>query len=83
MSARRPSITETMNFLGSSLRELPGVTSVHAGFDGDVPVVIVTVRNHTTELEKMITDTVRGAEFRIIPVRKRPEIIATYYWPVV
>ncbi len=76
MSARRPSITETMNFFGSSLRVLPGVTSVHAGFDGDVPVVIVTVRNHSTELEKMIALTVRGAEFRIIPVSSQMSVSA-------
>ncbi|MEI7609619.1 MAG: hypothetical protein WCJ64_19745 [Rhodospirillaceae bacterium] len=76
MSARRPSITETMNLFGSSLRGLPGVTSVHAGFDGDVPVVIVTVRNHTTELEKMIAHTVRGAEFRIIPVSSQGSVSA-------
>ena len=76
MSARRPSITETMNFFGSCLRALPGVTSVHAGFDGDIPVVIVTVRNHTTELERMISHTVRGAEFRIIPVSSRMSVSA-------
>ena len=78
MSARRPSITETMNLFGGSLRVLPGVTSVHAGFDGDVPVVIVTVLNHTTQLERMIAYIVRGAEFRVIPVSSRMSVSASY-----
>ena len=76
MPVRRLSVTEAMNLYSSALTLLPGVSSVHAGFDGDAPVVIVTVSAYTIELEQMIVHTVRGADVRIIPVGSRISISA-------
>ncbi len=71
MSKTKMLVSDALNHYEKSLRSLPGVLSIHAGFDMGVPVIIATVSSNSSDLGKKISSIARGVEIRVIPVDEK------------
>jgi hypothetical protein len=73
MSVKRLSVTAAMNLYEAALTTLPEVSSLHVGFDEDKPVIIVTVKRMTEELDRKIAQLAPNAPIKLIQVgEKKP-----------
>jgi len=68
MPVKKPSATEAMNLYEEALRTLPEISSLHLGFDEDMPVIIATVHHVSDELQRKIDRIAPNAPIKLIPV---------------
>ena len=71
---KKLSATDAINLYEKSLSALPGIRSLHVGFDEDRPVIIVTADEITDALEESIEAIAPNAPIKIIQVgTKKPD----------